>query len=162
MGKILTDHQQSVKSINIFPVNKLYSMVITKKTAKDQVLPKLVTCIHHGSWPSPAPDDVIPYHHQRLELAMQDGCIFWRKCVVISKVLRAKLLEELHIGYTVICQVKASLARSHLWWSYLDKGVETMATQCEACKITVAVPAQAAHHPSPMAVSKYTVVEGTY
>ena len=106
MGKILTDHQQSIKSVNIFPVNKLYYMVITKKTAKVQVLPKLVACIRHGSWPSPAPDDVILCHHRRLELAMQDGCIIWGKRVVIPKVLRTKLLEELHIGHTVICQVK--------------------------------------------------------
>ena len=101
-------------------------MVITKKTAKDQVLPKLVTCIRHGSWPSPAPDDVIPYHHQRLELEMQDGCIIWGKRVVIPKVLRTKLLEELHIRHTVICQVKSFLARTHLWWSHLDQGVEIM------------------------------------
>ena len=38
--------------------------LITKKTAKDPALARLVTCISHGSWPSPVPDDVIPYHHK--------------------------------------------------------------------------------------------------
>ena len=39
------------------------------------------------------------------------------------------------------------LARSHLWWPDLDHDIEAMATQCEACMITAAMPGQAAHHP---------------
>ena len=120
--------------------------LIAKKTAKDPVLARLVTCIRHGSWPSPVPDNMIPYHHRKLELTVQDGCIIWGKRVVIPKVLRAKLLEELHVGHIGICRMKA-LARSHLWWPHLDQDVEAMAAQCEACKITAAMPAQAAHHP---------------
>ena len=68
------------------------------------------------------------------------------KCVVIPKVLRAKLLEEIHVGHIGICQMKA-LVRSHLWWLHLDRDVKAMAAQCEACKITMAMPVQAAHHP---------------
>ena len=44
---------------------------IAKKTAKDPVLARLVTCIRHGSWPSPVPDDMIPYHRRKLELTVQ-------------------------------------------------------------------------------------------
>ena len=40
--------------------------LITKKTAKDPALARLVTCISHGSWPSSVPDDVIPYHYKSL------------------------------------------------------------------------------------------------
>ena len=88
----------------------------------------------------------MPYYRQGLELTVQDGCIIWGKRVVIPKVLRAKLLEELHVEHVRICQMKA-LARSHLWWPHLDQDIEAMTTQCEACKITAAMPAQVAHHP---------------
>ena len=66
--------------------------LVAKKTAKDIVLARLVTCIYYGTWPTPVPDDLIPYHHQRLELTVQDGCIIWGEHVMIPKVLRAKLL----------------------------------------------------------------------
>ena len=119
--------------------------LITIKTAQDTTLARLVTCIHHGSW-------LIPYHHQRLELTVQDGCIIWGKCVIIPYVLRAKLLEEPHVGYIRICRMKA-LARSNFWWPHLDKDVEALVEQCDACKITAAIPLQA---PS-MAISKHTM-----
>ena len=120
--------------------------LIAKKTTKDTVLARLATCIHHGSWPSPVPDDLIAYHWQRLELSVQDRCVIWRKHVIIPKVLRTKLLEELHVRHIWICHMKA-FVRSHLWWLHLDQGIEAMAVQCKAYKITMAVLSLAAHYP---------------
>ena len=120
--------------------------LLAAKTAKDTVLAKLYTCIRHGTWPSPVPDDMIPYFRRKLELTLQDGCVIWGICVVIPRILRDQLLKELHVGHVGICHMKA-LARSYIWWSHLDQDIEAMAVQCEACKTTTAVPAQTAHHP---------------
>ena len=65
-----------VMTIDNLPVT---AKLIAKKAAKDTVLARLVTCICHGSWPAPIPDYLIPYHCQRLELIVQDGCIIWGK-----------------------------------------------------------------------------------
>ena len=71
-------------AINNLPVT---AKLITKKTAKDTVLTRLVICIHYDSTnPSTTLSDSL-----RLELTIQDGCIICGKHVVISKVLRAKL-----------------------------------------------------------------------
>jgi len=39
------------------------------------------------------------------------------------------------------------LARSFIWWSSLDADVEKLATDCEPCKVTAAMPAPMARHP---------------
>ena len=110
--------------------------MIATKTAKDTALAKLYTCIRHGTWPSPVPDDLIPYFRRKFELTLQDGCVI---CVVIPKLLRDQLLKELHVGHVGICCMKA-LARSYIWWPHLNQDI--------ACKTTTAMPAQTTHHPS--------------
>ena len=40
-----------------------------------------------------------------------------------------------------------ALARSHIWWPGLDDDIETLSSQWEACKTTVAMPAPATQHP---------------
>ena len=45
-----------------------------------------------------------------------------------------------------MCRMKA-LARSHVWWPHLDDDIEALCTDCEACKITTAMPAPAPIHP---------------
>ena len=100
--------------------------LIVTKTAKYTVLAKLYTCIHHGTWPSPVPDDLIPCFRRKFELTLQDGCVIWEKRVVIPKLLRDRLLKELYVGHVGICRVKA-LAMSYIWWLHLDQDIEAMA-----------------------------------
>ena len=59
---------------------------------------------------------------------------------------QAQLLRELHNGHIGIAQMKA-LARSYFWWPKLDQQIEALAAQCDACKSTISMPAQASHHP---------------
>ena len=61
---------------------------------------------------------------------------------MISKVLRAKLLQELHVRHISI--VNGRISQKSFWWSHVDQGVEATATQYEACKITAAMSTQAA------------------
>ena len=99
---------------------------IATKTAKDTVLAKLYTCIRHGTWPSPVPDDLMPYFRRKFELTLQNGCVIWGKHVVIPKLLRDQLLKELHVGHVGICRIKA-LASSYIWWPHLNQDIEVMA-----------------------------------
>ena len=62
---------------------------------------------------------------------------------VESKIIEGILLHAGHVG---VCCMKA-LARSHIWWPGLDDDIETLSSQCEACKTMAAMPAPAAHHP---------------
>ena len=130
-------------SIDNLPVT---AKLIAAQTNKDIVLLKVSIYIRYGSWPSPTPDEIKPFLRRKLELTIVDGCILWGKRVVVPQKLRDKLLKELHVGHVGVCRMKA-LARSHIWWPGLDNDIETLSSQCEACKTTVAMPAPAAHHP---------------
>lgn len=78
-----TSTHPAEKGSKVFAVaidfSPVIAKLIAKKTVKDAVLAKLVTCICHGTWLSPVPDDVIPYHCQRFSLTVQDGYIIWGK-----------------------------------------------------------------------------------
>ena len=91
-------------------------------------------------------DEIIPYHWKRDELTLQDGCVLWGKHVIIPQKLQSRLLEEVHHGHIGVCRMKA-LARSFIWWPNLDKAIEEMASQCEACKVTAAMPKSVPRHP---------------
>jgi len=130
-------------SIDNLPVA---AKTIVAKTHKDLVLSKLLSYIQYSSWPSPVPDDFLPFLRRKLELSISDGCILWGKRVIIPKQLRAKLLKELHVGHVGVCRMKA-LARSHIWWPCLDDDIEVLCAECEAYKTTATMPAPAPSNP---------------
>ena len=119
---------------------------IARTTVKDKTLSKVFTCVQHGSWPHPLPDELVSYHRRKHELTIQDDCILWGKRVIIPKSQQAQLLDELHLGHIGICRMKA-LARSYIWWPGLDTAIETLVSDCEACKVTAAMPAAVPRHP---------------
>ena len=66
--------------------------------------------------------------------------------VVIPGILRQRVLEELHQGYSGVVY-KKSLARSHFWWPGVDKEVENLAKMCLACQLVKKAPSKAPLHP---------------
>ena len=64
------------------------------------------------------------------------------KCVMITKVLRAKLFQELHVGHVWI--VNGRISQKSFCWSHVHQDIEATGTQCKACKITTAMSTQAA------------------
>ena len=119
---------------------------IASRTAKDKILSRVSTCVHHGTWPFPIPDELAPYHRKKEELTLQDGCILWGKRVIIPQKLQSRLLDELHVGHVGVCRMKA-LTRSFIWWPGLDQAIEETASQGQPCKITAAMPKPVVRHP---------------
>ena len=119
---------------------------IASSTAKDKILARVYTCVQHGTWPFPMPEELAPYHRKKDEMTIHDGCLLWGKRVIVPRKLHSKLLEELHVGHVGVCRMKA-LARSFIWWPGLDKAIEEVAAQCKPCKVTVAMPKAVSRHP---------------
>ncbi|XP_039182277.1 uncharacterized protein K02A2.6-like, partial [Crotalus tigris] len=59
--------------------------------------------------------------------------LLWGNRVVIPTSMRTRVLESLHEGHPGIVRMKA-LARSHLWWPGLDKGIEAKVHACHLCQ----------------------------
>ena len=54
--------------------------------------------------------------------------------MVIPKVLRDQVLNELHVGYPGIVQMK-SLARLHVWWPGIDEDISRVICGCSKCQM---------------------------
>ena len=67
------------------------------------------------------------------ELSIENGCLLWANRVIIPSNLRSLILSELHEGHLGMSRTK-SLARSYVCWPSLDKDIEEVVKQCEACQ----------------------------
>lgn len=66
--------------------------------------------------------------------------------MIIPQSLKETVLAELHKEHMGVSRMKA-LARSHVWWTGLDKDVEALAKSCKACLAVKQTPANAPLHP---------------
>ena len=59
--------------------------------------------------------EVTAFCRREAELTVCDGVLIWGSRVVVPKVLRERLLKELHAVHSGIVRMK-SLAREYFWW----------------------------------------------
>jgi len=79
------------------------------------------------------------------EFALQDNIIFKRERVVIPETLRTKVLRELHSGHFGTVRMK-QLSRNFCWWPNIDKDIEEITINCEACTRFSNNPSKTKHH----------------
>ena len=66
--------------------------------------------------------------------------------MVIPQKLQKIILQELHSEHMGIAKMKA-LARSHVWWTGMDKYLESLAKSYPECAAVKQAPASAPLHP---------------
>ena len=59
--------------------------------------------------------------------------MMWRLRVIVPKQLQSAVLEELHVSHPGIVRMK-ELSRRHVWWPHLDRDLETLSKNCDACQ----------------------------
>ena len=97
----------------------LTSQMIQKETQVDPVLSQVYGFII-GGWPTVVDPTFAPFKSKRNELTTQQGCILWGTRVVVPPSLQEKVLYYIHPGMS---RMKA-LARSYVWWPYIDSHIE--------------------------------------
>lgn len=122
--------QCNIRQIELLPVT---SQEIRKATQRDPILSKVRSYILKG-WPDQVPKSLQPYHAKIAELSVEDNCLLWGGRVIIPHSLKETVMAELHKEHMGISRMKA-LALSHVWWTGLDKDLETLAKSCSACLI---------------------------
>ena len=70
--------------------------------------------------------EVTAFCRREAELTVCDEVLIWGSQVVVPKVLRERLLKELHAVHSGIVRMK-SLAREHFWWPGRDVEIENIA-----------------------------------
>ena len=84
-------------------------------------------------WTNSSADDLRPFSQRKEELSIHDCCIRLGCRVVIPKVGREKVLNQLHESHPGIVRMK-SLARSTVWWPGIDKDIEKKVKSCQQCQ----------------------------
>ena len=91
---------------------------IDAETAKDAVLSKVLRYVQEG-WPTSVSSESQRLQRIAIELTVEHGCLQRGPRTIISRNLRKRLLEELHIAHSGMGRMKA-LARSHIWLPGID------------------------------------------
>ena len=129
----------------------LNSSLISKHSAKDPVISKVMYCIKEG-WneltqvPENATVSIQEYFGKRDELSVEQGCLLWGHRVIIPADLRDDVLKMLHSTHTGMGSTKA-LARNYVWWPKMDKDIEDLVRHCTSCQINQRKPAKSTPHP---------------
>lgn len=114
--------------LNDLPIR---SSEIAKATRSDSILKQ----VHHfilSGWPPHCADELRPYFRIRDELSTAHGCVVWGFRTVVPPCFRDRLLLHLHSVHSGMGRMKGE-ARRYFWWPSLDKDIEDIARQCQAC-----------------------------
>lgn len=114
---------------------------IAKETAKDPILRDVYQRLTQG-----IPLKTPGFEHRDIEFSIEEGCILRGSRIVIPKILQQSILEELHLGHLGIVKMKA-LSRSYVWWYNIDKDIEKITKNCQACCMTRNMAAETTIHP---------------
>ena len=136
--------------VDVFTVAQLDSLPVTAQqlgqaTRRDPILSKVRRFTKSG-WPQQVKECLKPYWYRRNEITVEGDCLMWGIRVIVPKKLQEDIVKELHRHHQGIARMKAN-ARSYVWWPGLDKSLEQIAKDCQACKSTKSMPAVAPLQP---------------
>ena len=112
-------------------------------TRRDPLLSQVFHFVQNG-WS--VPQELHPYFTKKDELSIVDNCLLWGTRLVIPKLGRQLLLEELHEANPGISRMK-SRARMLMWWPNIDKDIENKVKSCAVCQESRPLPPSAPLQP---------------
>ena len=136
----VVDHEEHIDS-NIYFANlevPLDNMMVREETINDPVLKKIARFVQ-TQWPNRIDEEIKAYHNRKLDLYVENDCLYYGDRIVIPSSMQDIVLTELHATHEGIVRTK-SMARSYLWFPGIDKRIETMCKACAPCLSVAAHP----------------------
>lgn len=122
-----------VNFIDDFTGGGIDRRTIREESEKDPLINKVIEYVRKG-WPPKTKGNaqVHQFFSRASELTVEQDILMWGHRVTIPSSLREKFLYELHSSHSGIVKMK-SRARSYFWWPGMDKAIEKLAGECQAC-----------------------------
>jgi hypothetical protein len=105
---------------------------IQNATKSDETLQGLVQILVKGKWPTTIPEGLKPFYRLRDELSLYESCVLRGNRVVIPSALQKRVLSLAHETHQGIVRTKQML-RLKFYWPGLDRAVESLVSNCNAC-----------------------------
>lgn len=120
---------------------------VASATSHDKLLKNIISYVQN-EWPKTDGLSVVEknFHGKRLELDVENGCLYWGHRLVIPELLQNKLLQELHSSHQGVVKMKQT-ARNYFWWPYIDAKIEELSNTCKICLESRAEPPKTALTP---------------
>ena len=126
-----TTHYVNMVTAHATPVSVNLDQ-ISKETAKDHILPIIITSLRTGKWNKTAHRR---YYSTRFNLSVTDtGILLKNHRIVIPTSLRQSLLHIAHRQHLGQNRTKEIL-REKVWWPGMSTEVETLVKSCPTCQI---------------------------
>ena len=122
---------------------------VKKKTFSDPVLSTVRRYVRNG-WPlyRELPSKVAPFHKYQGEINIDGECLLWRGRIIIPESLRSNYLTTLHENHQGTTSM-IRLASQFVWWPGMNKDIERVSGQCDACLSNSPNPPQMRLEPNP-------------
>lgn len=112
-----------------WPIN---NKTVRERTKDDEELQKVIKYVLDDRWPMKTEGNLKSYFNIRQELFYEEGILMYGARLIIPKVLRKKLLNDLHEGHFGIVKMKTT-ARSLMYWPGIDAEIEKIVKSCIPC-----------------------------
>ena len=147
---ISIEKEEELSEVSLYSLQLVKTLPVTanhicKMTRNDPTLSKVFQYTMSG-WPNIPDQQLMPYYRRKYELSVECGCLLWGSRVIIPPKLQKYVLDELHVSHPGIVRIK-SLARKHIWWPNVDRDLEEMVQDCQACQANRQKPPTAPLHP---------------
>lgn len=143
IARISTEEDDDCMDNECFEVNLARELPVNfedlqSATQNCATLTKVAEFIMNG-WPDRKrlirSEEVTRYFDQRHSLSVRENCIFFGERIVVPKIHRERILNELHEGHPGIIRTKM-LARGKVWWPKIDDDIQRLIQSCETCATT--------------------------
>lgn len=101
---------------------------IKQETSRDETLKRVMSAITSNIWPN----DTKPYKPFNQEIFVKEGILIRGHQIILPESLRARALENAHVGHPGIVSMKRTL-RDRMWWPGMDKEVARVIQKCRGC-----------------------------
>ena len=106
---------------------------MVREAHKERILSVVYDCLLKGR-ELPQSAEFLPCARVKYQLNIDKECVLKANRVIVSVILKDKVLQMLHSEHIGISKTK-NLAIFYVWWPKIDKDIECLVKSCEPCQL---------------------------